>query len=154
MVKHHSVASTHLYNQGMHYIEINACTLNFINMQWPIHSLSFLITSIMLRVLSRGKEKCHERRTLITGNTILAKKPTWQHAATTHGCRRTSKRSRRDQIVQTNTPLTKRTTHRTRSTTKEYQLTALTEADILRIVDTMKRGLSGFTAGTQVSDTL
>ena len=46
------------------------------------------------------------------------------------------------------------TTHCTRSTTEESQPSTLTEVDILQIFDSVKKGLSDFVAGAQVSNTL
>ena len=50
--------------------------------------------------------------------------------------------------------MVKRTTHQTRLITEESQPSALKEADILQIVDAVKKGLSDFAAGTQISNTL
>ena len=91
------------------------------------------------------------RRTSTAGNAILAKNAAGQCASTTHGHERTSKRSHIDQTAWIDAPPAERITRRTRSTTEESQHSALTEADIPCIVDTMKRGLSDF---VQVSDTL
>ena len=107
----------------------------------------------MLRVLSHRKGKGRGRRTSTTGNVVLAKNAAGQHTSTTRGCRRTSKRSCGDQTAMTDAPPAKRTTRCTRSTTEESQPSALTEADILRIVDAIKKGLSDIVAGTQGSDT-
>ena len=107
----------------------------------------------MPRVSSRGKGKGRGGRTSTTGNTVLAKNATGQHASTTRGRGRTSKRSHGDQTARTDPLPAKRTTRRTRSTTQESQPSALTETDIPRIVDAIKRGPSDFAAGTQGSDT-
>ena len=89
----------------------------------------------------------------MTGNAVLAKNAAVQRASATSGRGRTSKRSRGDQTARIDAPSAKRTTRRTRSITEESQPSALTEADIPRIVDAVKRGLSDFAAGTQGSDT-
>ena len=103
-------------------------------------------------LVTQKRKGSQEKNTI--GNTILAENATRQHASTTRGGGRTSKRSHGDQTAQTDAPPAKRTTHHTRSTTEESQHSALMEADIPHIVNTVKRGLSDFTAGAQVSDIL
>ena len=93
----------------------------------------------MSRVLSRRKGKGRGRRTLTTGNAVVAKNATRQHASTIRGRGCTSKRSCGNQTARTDAPPVKRTTRRTRSTTEESQPSALTGADIPRIVDAIKR---------------
>ena len=58
--------------------------------------------------------------------------------------------SHRDQTVQFDVS----TTHYTRSSMEESQPSALTEVDIPQIIDAVKKGLSDFVAGAQVSNTL
>ena len=119
----------------------------------------FLIQPVsftMLRVLSRGKGKGCGRRASMTFNAIAAGNTAGQRASTTQACGRTqvSKRTCKDQTVQTDVPPTKRTTQRTTSTTEKSQPLALTEADIPWIVNIVKKELSEFLASTQISDTL
>ena len=108
----------------------------------------------MPRVSLCGKGKGRRRGTLTTRNVTLAGDAVGQRASTTPGRGRPGKRSRGGKTVPTDAPAAKRTTCCTGTTTEESQLTALTEADIPRIVNAVKRGLSEFAVGSQVSDTL
>ena len=120
-------------------------------MWWLIHSTSF----IMPRISSRRKGKGLGRRTSTTENAISNWECHYRHCALTiHACGRASKRSHRDQTIWSDVPPAKWTTHCTRSATELIQPSALMEANTLRIVDTEKKGLSDFIAGTQVSNTL
>ena len=60
----------------------------------------------------------------------------------------TSKRSHRDQTVQSDGQKDNP------SNQIDYRRIPLKEADILQIVDAVKKGLSDFAAGTQISNTL
>ena len=95
----------------------------------------------MLRVTSRGKGKGSGKRTVTTGNVMLAENASGQSTSTTHGHGRTNKRSHGDQTIQTDAPPAKRTTHYTRSTTEESQHSALMEADIPYIIEAVKSRL-------------
>ena len=59
-----------------------------------------------------------------------------------------------DQTVQFDVSPAIRTTNYTRSSMEESQPSALTEVDIPHIIDAVKKGLSDFVAGAQVSNTL
>ena len=124
----------------MHHIEANACAL--VNTQWLIHST-------MPRVSTRGKG--HKRRGSTTSHVISVGNITRQRALMTQvrGGTRGSKRTCGDHILPA-----KRTTWRTSLPAEESQSPALTEADIPRIVDVVKKGLSQPLASTQISDTL
>ena len=84
----------------------------------------------------------------MTSNAISARNTIGQCTSTisAHGC--TSRRSYEDQTIQSAIPPAKRTTCCTKSTMVESRPFALMKADILQIVDTAKKGLSHFTAGT------
>ena len=108
----------------------------------------------MPRDLSHSKGKGRGRGTSTTRNVTLAGDAAGQRASTTRGRGRPDKRPHEGHTAPTNARPAKRTTRRTGTTTEESRPTALTEADIPRIVDAVKRGLSEFTVGLQVSDTL
>ena len=103
----------------------------------------------MPRVSTRGKGR--KRRGSTTSQVISVRNSTGQCALTTQarGGTRGSKRTRGDHV-----PPAKRTTRRTSTPAEESQSPALTEADIPRIVDAVRKGLSQPSASIQISDAL
>ena len=103
----------------------------------------------MLRISTRRKGR--KRRGSVTSQVISVWNNTGQCALTTQarGGTRGSKRTRGDHVLPA-----KRTTRRTSTPAEESQSPALTEADIPRIVDAVKKGLSQPSSSTQISDTL
>ena len=103
----------------------------------------------MPRVSTRGKGR--KRRGSTTSQAISVRNSTKQRALMTQVCggTRGSKRTRGDHV-----PPAKRTTRRTSTPAEESQSPALTEADIPRIVDAVRKGLSQPSASTQISDAL
>ena len=115
----------------------------------PLFLIQPVSHSTMPRVSTRGKGR--KRRGSTTSQAISVRNSTRQRAQTTQarGGTRGSKRTRGDHV-----PPAKRTTQRTSTPAEESQSLALTEADIPRIVDAVRKGLSQPSASTQISDAL